>query len=42
MKYLKNQKFTDEKFFKVFKNVGNLKNHNEVGKIIEGKKKWGF
>ena len=28
--------------FKVFRNVANFKNHNEVGKIIKEKKKFGF
>ena len=39
---IKKSKITDLKFLKVFKNVGNLKNHHEVGKIIIIKKNGGF
>ena len=42
MKNLQNQKLRIRNFFKVFRNVGNIKNHNEVGKIIKEKKKYGF
>ena len=38
----KKSKIKDKKFLKVFKNVGNLKNHHEVGIIIILKKNGGF
>ena len=40
MKNLKIENYRLE--IKVFRNVANLKNHNEVGKIIKEKKKFGF